>query len=293
MDIKSIRSLVAIADHRSFQAAAKVLGMSVSNVSLQIQALEEQLQVRLFDRSSRPPILTEDGSDFVARSRELLQHWENLASRVSTSSSQGVLKVGAVHTSVSGGVSKALARLRQRNPELFLQLHTALTPQLIKQLHGQSIDCAIVTRPLYPVPDMRFVAITKEQLCVIAHHEATGANFSEVLQNNPYLRFNRQATLAQLIDAELKRRGIRVNATMEITTLDAIESLVKNGLGVSIVPVGKNIRSLPRGIQAWPFKAPPLYRTLGLMAREDCPRMHLVECLIEALKRVYGIAKVT
>ncbi len=290
MDIKSIRTLVSIADHRSFQAAANVLGMSISNASLQIHSLEEHLGVKLFNRSTRPPKLTEVGVEFVRRSRELLSDWESLSNSVIHSQTQGALKVGAVHTSVAGGVSVALGRLRKRDLGLFIQLHTALTPELIRQLQNQSIDCAIVTEPVNTVLDMRFISIAREELGVIAHQHASGGGFKEVLQNNPYLRFNRHATLAQLIDAELKRRDIHVNSTMEITTLDAIESLVKNCLGVSVVPIGKHVRTLPRGIRTLSFTSPPLFRNLGLLVREDCPRMHLVEFLLEELNRAYSSA---
>ncbi len=287
MDIKSIRTLVTIADHRSFQTTAQVLEMSVSNVSLQVQALEADLGIKLFDRSSRPPSLTEIGKDFVVRSRELLISWDNLSSNVIDNPRYGALKIGAVHTSVAGGVSKALGCLRKRDPGLFLQLHTALTPQLIKQLENQSIDCAIITEPATQVVGARYTEIASEELAVIAHRDALGNDYREVLSQNPYLRFNKQATLAQLIDGELKKRSIRVNSTMEITTLDAIESLVKNGLGVSVVPIGKNVRSLPRGIRCLPFESPRFYRKLGLVVREDCPRLHFVNLFLEELANAY------
>ncbi|MEJ2177975.1 MAG: LysR family transcriptional regulator, partial [Gammaproteobacteria bacterium] len=124
MDIKSIRTLVTIADQRSFQAAAKALGMSVSNVSLQIQGLESHFGAKLFDRSSRPPQLTELGAELVTRGRDLLADWETLCNSSIQNQTQGALKVGAVHTAVAGGVSVALGRLRKRDPGLFIQLHT-------------------------------------------------------------------------------------------------------------------------------------------------------------------------
>jgi len=288
MDIKSIQTLVTIADHRSFQAAAMVLNMSISNVSLQIQALEKDLGEALFDRSSRPPRLTDTGVELVNRSRKLLQLWDELGSGVVGGDKQGMLKIGSVHTAVAGGVSVALGRLRKRDPGLFLQLHTDLTTQLVQQLQNHRIDCAIITELEKPVIDMHFMPIAKEELVVIAHREAKGNDYRDVLQNNAYIRFNRQATLAQLIDAELKQRDIRVDTAMEITTLDAISSLVKNGLGVSVVPVGKNLKSLSRGLRTLPFTDPPVYRILGLLARPDNPRRHLIDVLLEELQRTYA-----
>ena len=288
MDIKSIQTLVTIADHRSFQAAAMVLNRSISNVSLQIQALEKDLGEALFDRSTRPPRLTDTGVELVTRSRKILHLWEELGSSVVGGEKRGMLKIGSVHTAVAGGVSVALSRLRKRDPGLFLQLHTDLTTQLVQQLQNHRIDCAIITELEKPVIDTNFMPIAREELVVVAHRNAAGDNFREVLQNNAYIRFNRQATLAQLIDAELRQRNIQVDTSMEITTLDAISSLVENGLGVSVVPIGKNLQPLPRTVRTLPFDNPPVFRTLGLLARNDNPRGHLIRVLLEELQRTYA-----
>jgi len=288
MDIKSIKTLVTIADHRSFQSAAMVLNMSISNVSLQVQAMENDLDEALFDRSTRPPRLTDTGVELVARSRKILRLWDELGSGVVGGDKRGILKIGSVHTAVAGGVSVALGRLRKRDPGLFLQLHTDLTTQLVQQLQNDRIDCAIVNELEKPFIDLDFMPIAREELVVIAHREAKGVDYREVLQNNAYIRFNRQATLAQIIDAELKQRDIRVDTSMEIATLDAISSLVKNGLGVSVVPIGKNLKSLSKGVRCLPFTNPPVFRTLGLLARPDNPRRHLIDVLLEELQRTYA-----
>ena len=283
-----IKTLVAIADNRSFQGAASVLNMSISNVSLHVQGIEETIGARLFDRGFRPPRLTEEGVDFVRRSRELLTSWDSLGSSVNQATGFGTLKIGAVHTAVAGGVAVALGRLRQLEPGLFIQLRTELTQELIKSLHNHSIDCAIITEPSIILTDMQFIPLANEELGVIAPIACDGENALEVLQNNPYLRFNRHATLSQYIEQKLKQRDVDINPTMEITTLDAVESLVANGLGVSVVPIGKNVRPLVDNVVAIPFKAPAMYRTLGLIVRDDCPRMHLVDRLRIELEEVYS-----
>ena len=288
MDIKSLQILVAIADHHSFQLAAHVLGMSISNVSLHMQNLESHVGVALFDRSTRPPTLTDAGTETVADARALIRQWERLGQGAIDRENSGRLKIGAVHTAVAGGVSVALGQLKKQEPSLFLQLNTALTTELILQLQQGTIDCAIVTEPPAPILDTRFIPIATEELGVIAHHSATGTDFRSVLESNPYLRFNRKATLAQQIDQALKARNIKVNTTMEITTLDAIESLVKNRLGVSVVPIGKYVRKLPAGIQSIAFANPPELRRLGLLVKDRCPRSHLVDLFVKALLKAYG-----
>ena len=63
---------MAIADQRTFAAAAQVVGLTQSAVSLQIKALESELGVTLFDRTRRPPVLNADGRALVDRAREII-----------------------------------------------------------------------------------------------------------------------------------------------------------------------------------------------------------------------------
>ena len=287
MDIKHLRTLVSIADHQSFQAAARALHMSVSNVSLHIAGLENHVGTQLFDRSSRPPKLTSAGLEIVARGRHLLNDWEELTNSVQTQDGGGVLKVGSVHTAVAGGVARSLGSLRRSHPEIYIELQTGLTSDLGNLVESNQIDCAVVTRDRSKTQHLAFHPLAEEELGVVAHQSAKGKTYREVLSTNPYLRFNRNATLALLIDEELKRRRIRVSSTMEITTLDAIESLVMNGIGVSIIPLGRNVRKLPKNVRTLPFSRPALVRSLGVLHRPDTPRKHLVEHLLSALHSVY------
>ena len=91
MEIKTLYTLLAIVDHRSFSEAGKAVGLSASGVSLQIKSLEAEFGVTLFDRSTRPPTLTWDGQAFVSRARELLDVWEDLSHGLAKDTLAGIL----------------------------------------------------------------------------------------------------------------------------------------------------------------------------------------------------------
>ena len=67
MDLRSLYAVIAIADHGSFRDAASALDLSVSSISLQVSALEDHLGLKLFDRKTRPPAITDSGRSFVIR----------------------------------------------------------------------------------------------------------------------------------------------------------------------------------------------------------------------------------
>lgn len=287
MDVKLLYTVIAAADCGSFAEAGVALGISISSVSLHIKTLEEETELTFFDRKSRPPVLTEAGRDFVQRARDVVAHWESLSDSLTKDPARGVLKIGAVHTTVAGVVPAALLRLRQERPELNVQLTTDLSHGLEDKLHRHLLDCAIVTRPERIDAELAYEAIAKEPLMVIAHRSVAGQDVRRILQGQPYVRFNRRARVAKLIEVELAKRRIAVSSHMEIETLDAVISLVRNALGVSIVPVRTGDPAFAEDIKAVPLGSPPCSRELGVLWRRDSPKGHLVSFLVQALQSQY------
>ncbi len=287
MDVKTLYSIIAVADHGSFNAAAKALGVSLSAISLQMRALEDEVELVLFDRSRRPPPLTEEGRDFVARARDLIADWERLSASLKRGSNGGVLKIGAVHTVVSGMLPAALKRLSQSLPDLGVRLTTDLSHDLEAAVRGGRVDVAITTEPESVPSDLQFTPFCEEPLVVIAGHGAAGEAVRDVLQQNPYVRFNRQARVGSLIEDALSVRQIKVRSAMEVDTLDGVISLVGAGLGVSVVPARSGI-AFPDTINVLPFGDPPAVRRLGLLAARHNVRQHFFTPLLEALSEAAG-----
>lgn len=288
MDVKALYTLAAVADHGSFAEAGKALGLSVSGVSVQIRALEQDVGLVLFDRSRRPPVLTPRGREFLDRARELIARWEDLSESLKRSASRGVLRLGAVHTSVSGILPAALLALRESAPDLEVHLSTGLTHELEPAVRAGRIDAAVTSEPDALTPDLRFYGFAEERLMVIAAESAAGVTWREVLESNHYIRFARQARVAGMIEAHLLQLGIAVRSRMEIDTLDGVIELVRSGLGVSIVPERKGGRPFPKGIKALAFGDPVATRRLGLLVAEGCSRRHFVETLLRELCRLAG-----
>ena len=286
MDVKTLYTLVAIVDHRSFVDAGKAVGLSPSGVSLQIKALEDEVGVTLFDRSTRPPKLTRDGQAFVKRAREVISVWERLTESLSRESIVGVLELGAIPTLVSGTLPLALKRMRRRNPDLRIRLTTGLSHELEDMLQRGSLDAALVTQPAQLGPGLTWAAFCAEPLVVIAPKGVAGDSDREILAANPFIRFKRYAWAGRLIDDELRRRGIDVASPMEVDTLEGIFSLVANDLGVSVVPQRNLARPFPAGVKVVPFGDPVVTRSLGVLQWTNNARAHFVQQLYEELVAV-------
>ncbi len=289
MDVKSLYTLIAIADQGSFGDAGRVVGLSTSGVSLQVRALEDELGMTLFDRSTRPPRLTDQGRAFVQRAREVIAAWENLSESLKRDATRGVLRVGAVHTSVSSIMPPALARLQARTPDLHIHLMTALSHELEDALKRGTLDAAILSRPASVDPAFRYRTVVEEPLAVIAHESLEGDSDRELLERHPYVRFNRFARVARQVEAEFSRRGIVIRSRMEVDTLEGVVRLVGSLLGVSVVPVPRVGFQFPPEIRAVPFGAPPILRELGLLEPAVNARAHFCDLLYEELEALASV----
>lgn len=286
MDVKTLYTLIAIADRGSFAQAAVALGLSLPAVSMQMRGLEEELGTSIFDRSRRPPVLTDSGLTLTHRARELIAHWESMSEALKRDASGGLLKLGSVHTCVSGVLPLALKRLQLMGHRVDIHLTTGLSHELEQAVFHRQLDAAIVTEPGTPREDLEFLPFVDESLVVITHQDSAKGTDQGVLEQTPYIRFNRSARVGNLIQQEVVRRGITVRSVMEIDTLDGVVAMVANGLGSSIVPARQVEGEFAPSIRAIPFGKPPVLRRLGVLVPRENPRAHLSRFLVDALRAV-------
>lgn len=282
MNILQMRILIAVIDEGSFAAAGDAVGRSHSAISLQIKALEEELSLSLFDRVVRPPTPTAKALALVDHARKVVKLFDATQGVVAGQVVHGRLRVGAVPTVLGSFLPQALAALRTHHPDLSIDVHSGSSDRLAEQLEQGALDIAVCTRPPQPRPDLVWHHIAREPLVVIAPADVPGDE-KHLLSAHPFIWFNRTTWAGSAIEAHLEARGIQVKATMEIDSLDAIESMVREGLGVSIVPVCHGSDPNRAGLRAVPFGEPPFVRDVGALLAADAPDNPLARAFLDAL----------
>lgn len=283
MNLRQLRTLVAIGDQGSFAAAGRVVGLSPSALSLQVKSLEEELGEVLFDRGLRPPVPTRSGRRVIERARQILQQIDELSGGGDEERITGRLTVGAVPTTLSGIVPKALGELRDRHPDLAITVVNGSSSVLADQAFKRELDVAVITQPPQKLAGLIWRQVAEERFLVIAPDSSDGATDRELLTRNPFIWFNRQTWAGQQIERHLNQKNMQVDASMEIDSLDAIRSMVSAGLGVSIIPDCIGADPLPANVRAVPFGQPPSYRTIGLVHRQQTANELLVATFYDAL----------
>ncbi|MEM7463914.1 MAG: LysR family transcriptional regulator [Pseudomonadota bacterium] len=279
-----LRTLVAIDRHKTFSAAADAVSVTHAAVSQQMQTLETELQVSLFDRSKRPPELTPTGRALVAKAKDVIRAYDDMVPSVlGEKGLQGDVVLGTLPTTLTALAPLAISILKQKFKELHVRLQPALSAALLTQIGRGAVDAAIVSRPAVLPRGMDFLEIAEEPLQLIASKDTKSEDVLQLLQENPFIRFNRDAVVGKIIEAWLQSKDITVNETMELEGLEAISSMVFANMGVSIVPARsvQPYNSLPLKRLSLGPDAPT--RLLGLAFDETNPRRRFIEEIHTAL----------
>jgi DNA-binding transcriptional LysR family regulator len=289
MDIRHLKTLIAIAEHGSFAKAAAALGITQPAVSQQVRTLESELGVALFDRSIRPPALNADGQALVAAGRRIIEIGEEAVDSITGRRQGGTFTLGAVRTSLLGRLPRALALLKDAHPGLRLRLLSGLTHDLVHDVAGGHLDAAIISDGSQIPTGLNWYPFMREPLYAIAPPGQAAASVKELLESGPFIHFQRAVPLAALIDRELARLGVNYAPALEVDTLPAVVRLVRHGLGVSVVTHDALYDPGPAEVTAMPLGDPPVHRIFGLVERINSPKGDLVRRLHAHLFACAGI----
>ena len=139
MELRNLRTLVRIAELGSFSAAAEDLGYTQSTVTMQIKALEEELDAPLFDRIGRRVRLTDSGRQAVQSARVMLAESERLLRSVQ-SEENALVRVGVYESLCGGFLPGTIRRFSESQPGAVLSVVTAPRTELERRLQADQVD---------------------------------------------------------------------------------------------------------------------------------------------------------
>ncbi|SHG78594.1 transcriptional regulator, LysR family [Cognatiyoonia sediminum] len=288
MSIRALRTLVAVSQNGSFRAAAEAENLTPSAVSHQMKGLEDQLGVELFDRSAKSAVLNSQGHLLATRAERMVNDYDNLAMEISPQGQlAGELALGAVPTTLTDIVPKALADLRVLYPALKIRLVPGLTNDLLMQLERGQIQAAVISKPDVLPAKLKFSNIAVEEMMLLTSTLEEALDPIDLLQSRPFIRFSRDAVVGKTIEAWLQEHQIHVSEVMELEGLEAITSMVANGIGVSIVPWNRKAQKIDKRLRWAPLGDKGPRRIVGLASRPSSTTGQLHDVLHSALEQSF------
>ncbi|KPU84720.1 hypothetical protein JI58_02075 [Marinosulfonomonas sp. PRT-SC04] len=291
MRLDHLKSLIAIADHGSFTAAASVIHLSHSAVSIQMRQLEDQVGAPLFDRKTRPPRLTPLGRDSVERARVIIAQVEDLKRLRSHDRLDGKVSFGFVPTTLQTILPVILTQLQTGFVDLQVTARSGFSRGLAEDVATGKLDFAFFTASKTPRFDITLDIIANEPLFLIAAPDTPKhLSIDTLLRERPYIAFSPGTWLGQQIFTSLKTRGLAFSPSIELDSLNAVENLVAQGFGVSIVPQRLFADDMANKLHCLPFGTESEGRKLVLASHPHCSRPTLRRSIIDFL-RLKGAAR--
>ena len=288
MQLKQLKTLIAIADTGSFHAAAEVVCITQSAVSMQMKNLEEQLQIELFERSVRPPRLSNSAQLILEQARKIVELSDNLLETSPVAGQfSGFIRIGSI-PGVSFMLPDTLCLLRDKYRDLQLRVFSNYTDELITQVLTGKLDAAVVTQPSELDAHLTSRQILVEPMVVLAPKDMTGTSDEVLLKTQPLISFNRKAEVSRRIEEALLQRRIKVDPIMEMDTLETFQMMIQRGLGIGILPVSSVRKHLRDELYIVPFGTPPLTRKITLIQRSDHLRVSLLDAFYSTMVSVAG-----
>lgn len=244
MELRHLRYFVTVVEEQSITKAAEKLCIAQPPLSRQIQKLEEELGILLFERGSRPVRTTEAGQFFYQHAVQILTHTAqatSMAKRISTVNK--IVRIGYVGSLLYALLPQIIYLFRQKNPDIEVELIESGTKDQIEALKQGKIDLGFGRLPISD-PAIKRIVLHEEKLKLAVHKNHHLADYiekgiylaqitNEFIFSYPASQKPNFSTLIQSIFTEL---GLVPKEMIEVREIHLALGLVSSGEGICLIP---------------------------------------------------------
>jgi DNA-binding transcriptional LysR family regulator len=243
VELRQLSHFVAIAEEGSFTRAARRLNYVQSALSVSVQALERELQVRLFDRSTHRVTLTGAGESLLPAARRTLAGAEEILDLAADVRGvlRGTLRVGIMQSFAFADVPRLLGTFRRQHPEVEIQVRPAAggSAALVEGLRRGGLDIAFIAL-LDPPAGVHAIPLGSEELVVVAAADQAlpgrGPVTLDALVDTRFVDFPAGWGVRTVVDRAFAAAGLERRVTMEVADVATCLELIQAGLGLALLP---------------------------------------------------------
>ena len=243
MEIRNLVTFLKVTELTSFSKAAAALDYSQSAVTVQIQQLERELGVSLFDRIGKNVAITQYGKDFIAYARDIV----SAVSRAQAFAAEdteltGVVRVGTLDSLMTASFSDIIPSFHARFPKVLINLHTDMISNLKDMLLKNELDLIYTLDSQIPDPQFVRVFEAEEDVVLVTNAENPLAENSSVklaeLVDHPFILMNRSNAYRDMFDTELARQNLTIRPFLELESdVLALRLIRENPEFISVLPL--------------------------------------------------------
>lgn len=291
MELRHLRYFVAIAEAGTMARAAQQVFVTQSTLSHQLAQLEEEVGCLLFERIGRNLRLSDAGRELLGHARGVLAQMEEGKRAVMNARTlaAGSLRVGVIHTFVTGLIPQVAAAFVKAYPDVSLHVAELTALEIEAQVADGVLDLGVAFFP--PASD----AVMGEHLfddvlllAVPAAHPLAArkaVRFAQ-LADLPLAMLGRRYATRRLLDAHFQRAAVRPKIVVEIDSVDALQRIVEQGVAAAFLP-GRTARRSAR-VRLLEVTDPKPMRPAGLVWRRSTYRSAAAVAFVDEIRKELG-----
>jgi DNA-binding transcriptional LysR family regulator len=252
VDLRQLEIIRAIAETGSFTAAGNKLHVSQSAISRQILLLEDELKEAVFLRVGRRIRITPAGESLLQLSHRVFQDLKDTIAGITDSqeSLRGQIRLLGGMTVCLYVFPQLLAEVKRQHPDVELKLVTGSSERLLAHLRAGTGDLGFLTLPVEQ-SDMVTVPVMREELMLVTAAKHPLSRKRKVLPQDlvrqPFVLFEPESNTRRVIDEFFTASRIEPQIVMETENVEIIKAMVRNGIGISIIPFQAVTRDVSSG----------------------------------------------
>jgi LysR family hydrogen peroxide-inducible transcriptional activator len=287
MNFQQLEYIVALDSHRHFVTAANQCCVTQPTLSMQVQKLEEELGILIFDRKKSPMEPTPAGAKVVLQARQILRQLQELRESVKEDrkSMAGEFRIGIIPTLAQYLMPLFLIDFIQKYPQTRLQIEEINTEQIIHKLKHDQLDVGILVTPLQendirevPVFNEPFLAYISKDHPLTKHEVVTPADLPAEdlwLLNQGHCFRNQMLNICNVKDNACTTKGF----TYESGSIETLKKMVDRHYGYTLVPELSTLDEDPQKVTIKRFAEPEPAREVSIVTHQNFVKEVLLETL--------------
>lgn len=241
MEIRNITTFMRVAELNSFSKAAEQLGYSQSAVTVQIRQLEQELNIRLFERIGKHIRLTEDGNQFLSRALDILNAVD-AAKTVShkQESPSGTLRIGTAESLLISVLPSIIMEFRKRCPHVEISIRTGGIGELFDMVKQNDVDLLFFLDKKINFPEWIKVFEHSESIVFVAsskHPLTKCRNIPlETIFEEPFLLTEKSISYRYELEQMAAAANVEIHPFLETGNTEVITKLLLQNAGISYLP---------------------------------------------------------
>lgn len=264
MELRQIYYALEIAKEKNFSKAANNLFITQSNISQQINSLEQELDTKLFVRDQHGVKLTEDGKKFCINAQKIVDEIDNLmiSFNKNTNIDKEIIKIAVFPFANKVGITSVITDFFNINANLLMSIKVADNYDAYYGLESGELDFAIVKiRPEEKSSKYEYVFLSEEKLCLLVNKDNRLANKktikAEELSELPLLMADSSSSIYNDVRKVYKELGANFNVIFETTNdIELLNEMIANNYGVTIATESSAISTQNSKIKAIVIESP-------------------------------------